>query len=157
LVVFSAYDQGAHFNDLPYRRVHSDYSIFTRDGKLLKTVHNDNGSAVGGPKEVLLPAGWYQVIARANGYGAVTVPIVIGTNQTTMVHLEGGDPWGRTAPSEQANPVRLPDGEIVGWRADARSADQAVSPAPARHHHEVVSVHPNGESRFQQLVPDKNP
>jgi hypothetical protein len=75
LVVFSAYDQGAHFNDLPYRRVHSDYRILTTDGKLLQNVHNDNGRSAGGPKEVLLPAGQYQVVARANGYGAVTVPV----------------------------------------------------------------------------------
>jgi hypothetical protein len=119
LVVFSAYDQDAHFNDLPYRRVHSDYSILTTDGKLLQTVHNDNGTSAGGPKEVLLPAGRYQVVARANGYGAVTVPIVIGTHQTTTVHLEGGNPCGNMAPSGQANPVRLPDGEIAGWRASS--------------------------------------
>jgi hypothetical protein len=132
LVVFSAYDQGAHFNDLPYRRVHSDYRILTTDGKLLQNVHNDNGRSAGGPKEVLLPAGQYQVVARANGYGAVTVPVIIGTNQTTTVRLEGGYPRGSTAPSDQANPVRLPDGEIVGWRADARRAGQTASPAPVR-------------------------
>jgi hypothetical protein len=130
LVVFSAYDQGAHFNDLPYRRVHSDYRILTTDGKLMQTVHNDNGRSAGGPKEVLLPAGRYQIVGRANGYGMVTVPVIIGTNQTTTVHLEGGYPRGSTAPSDQANPVRLPDGEIVGWRADARRAGQTASPAP---------------------------
>jgi hypothetical protein len=157
LVVFSAYDQGAHFNDLPYRRVHSDYSILATDGKLLQTVHNDNGTAVGSPKEVLLPAGRYQIVARANGYGAVTVPVVVGTNQTTTVHLEGGNPWGSKAPSAQANPVRLPDGQIVGWRADARSADQTVFPALARYHRDVISVYSDSESRFLQLVSDKNP
>ena len=157
LVVFSAYDQGAHFNDLPYRRVHSDYRILTTDGKLLQNVHNDNSTAVGGPKEVLLPAGRFQVVARANGYGAVTVPVVIGTNQTTTVHLEGGNPWGSKAPSEQANPVRLPDGEIVGWRADARRVSQTASPAPVRYHHETISDFNEGETKLLQLVPDNKP
>lgn len=157
LVVFSAFDQEAHFNDLPYRRVHSDYRILTTDGKLLQTVHNDNGTAVGGPKEVHLPAGRYQVVARANGYGAVTVPVVIETNQTTTVHLEGGKAWGGTAPAKQTNPVRLPDGGIVGWRADARRAGQTAPPAAARYHHEVISEFNEGETKFLQLVPDKNP
>ena len=98
LVVFSAYDQNAHLNGLPYRRVHSDYTILTADSRLLQTVHNDNGTSVEGPKDVLLPAGWYQVVARANGYGAVTVPVVICSNQTTTVHLEGGTPSGSNAP-----------------------------------------------------------
>jgi hypothetical protein len=157
LVVFSAYDQGAHFNDLPSRRVHSDYRILATDGKLLQTVHNDDGTAVGSPKEVFLPAGRYQVVARANGYGAVTVPVVIGTHQTTTVHLEGGNPWGSKAPSEPANTVRLPDGEIVGWRADARRSGQAASAEPVRYHHEVISEFKDGETKFLQLVPDKNP
>jgi hypothetical protein len=157
LVVFSAYDQDAHFNDLPYRRVHSDYRILTKDDKLVQTVHNDNGTSAGGPKAVLLPAGQYQVVAQANGYGAVTVPVVIGINQTTTVHLEGGNPWGSKVPSEQANPVRLPDGEIVGWRANTRRAGQTASPAPVRYHHETISEYSDGETKFLQLVPDKNP
>ena len=94
LVVFSAYDQSAHLNSLPYRRVHSDYTILTADSKLLQTVHNDNGTSVEGPKEVQIPAKRYQVVARANGYGMVTVPVVICSNQTTTVHLEGGEPVG---------------------------------------------------------------
>jgi hypothetical protein len=157
LVVFSAYDPNAHFNSLPYRRIHSDYAILTADGKLLQNVHNDNGTSVEGPKEVLLPAGRYQVVARANGYGDVTVPVVIGAKQITTVHLEGGNPWGSKAPSKQANPVRLPDGEIVGWRADTQRASQAASSAPTRYHHEVISEFNDGETKFLQLVPDKNP
>jgi hypothetical protein len=157
LVVFSAYDQNAHLNSLPYRRVHSDYTILTANGKLLRTVHNDNGTTVESPKEVLLPVGRYQVVARANGYGAVTVPVVICSNQTTTVHLEGGNPWGTKAPSVQANLVRLPNGEIVGWRVGTQRASQTAPPAPARYHHEIISDFNDGETKFLQLVPDKNP
>jgi hypothetical protein len=152
-----AYDQNAHVNSLPYRRVHSDYTIFTADSELLRTVHNDNGTSIEGPKEVLLPVGRYQIVARANGYGAVTVPVVISSNQTTTVHLEGGNPWGSNAPSAQMNPVRLPNGEVVGWRADTRRGGQTASPAPARYHHEIISDFNDGETKFLQLVPDKNP
>src|ERR1019366_4261771 len=52
LIVYSAYDQAAHLNSLPYRRIHSDYSILGMDNKLLQTVHNDNGTSAEGPKEV---------------------------------------------------------------------------------------------------------
>ena len=157
LVVFSAYDQTAHFNRLPYRRVHSDYSLFAADGTRLRTIHNDNGTSVEGPNEVLLPAGQYRVVALANGYGTVTVPVVVEVNQTTTVHLEGGNPMGSKAPSANAKPVRLPDGEIVGWRPDTQRAGHAASAAPARYHHEVVSEFNDGESKFLQLVPDNNP
>jgi hypothetical protein len=110
LVVFSACDQSAHFNDLPYRRVHSDYRILTTDGKLVQTVHNDNGTAAGGPKEVLLPPGQYQVVARANGYGAVTVPVIIGTNQITTVHLEGGYLLEQSGQAPGKTPARVKAG-----------------------------------------------
>jgi hypothetical protein len=157
LVVFSAYDPNAHFNSLPYRRVHSDYSLVAADGTRLQTIHNDNGTSVEGPKAVLLPAGEYRVVALANGYGTVTVPVVVEVNQTTTVHLEGGNPWGSKAPSAKAKPVRLPDGEIVGWRADTQRTDHAAPEALARYHHEVISEFNDGESKFLQLVPDNNP
>jgi len=157
LVVFSAYDPNAHFNSLPYRRVHSDYSLLAVDGTRLQTIHNDNGTSVEGPKAVPLPAGEYRVVALANGYGTVTVPVVVGVNQTTVVHLEGGSPWGNKAPTAEVKSVRLPDGEIVGWRANTQRSAQTASPAPARYHHEVVSEFNDGETKFLQLVPDDNP
>ena len=156
LIVYSAYDQVAHPNSLPYRRIHSDYSILGMDNKPLQTVHNDNGTSAEGPKEVVLPAGRYRVVARANGYGAVTVPVVIGANQTTTMHLEGGNAWRGKAPAGQANPVRLPGGEIVGWRADTQRGGTTASPA-TQYHHEIISEFNDGETKFLQLAPDKNP
>jgi len=64
-----------------------------------------------------LPAGTYRVVARANGYGIVTVPVVIEKNQVTTVHLEGGGSWENEVARSQSDAVRLPDGRIVGWRA----------------------------------------
>jgi hypothetical protein len=122
LVVFSAFDPHADFNDLPYLRHYTDYKITREDGQLWQTVRNDNASLLEGPRRVQLPAGAYHVVARANGYGVVTVPVLIRANQVTTVHLEGGSSWQHRSQLSQSNPVRLPDGEIVGWRASPGSS-----------------------------------
>jgi hypothetical protein len=70
------------------------------------------------PQPVSLPSGNYQVIARSAGFGRVHVPVLIGAGQTTEVHLEGKGSWKpQTLPPDQTALVRLPDDEIVGWRA----------------------------------------
>lgn len=118
LIVYSAYDTGANWNardpDLP---AHSDYKIFSRDGDLLRLVHNDSGAILPAPAPVKLPAGKYRVVASANGYGRVTVTLVIQPRQITVLHLEGGGSWSSEADFNQTNTVRLPDGQVVGWRA----------------------------------------
>ena len=118
LVVFSAFDPHADFNDLPYLRHYTDYKITSADGTLQQTVHNNKGLSVEGPKSLELPVGSYRVVAHANGYGLVTVPVLIQANQVTTVHLEGGASWPNNAALLGSNPVRLPDGEIAGWRAN---------------------------------------
>jgi len=118
LVVFSAYDvTAAGVGDYEHRRHYSDYKIFSPDGKLLQTVHNDSNTVLREATRVKLPAGTYRVVAKANGYGMVTVPVVIEKNEVTTVHLEGGGSWPNESAFTQANAVRLPDGQIVGWRA----------------------------------------
>lgn len=117
LLVYSAYDVNADFNSRdPYRPEYSDYKIYTTFGDLLRRVHNDSGSILQDPASVKLPAGKYQVVARANGYGYVTVPIVIEAQQSTILHLERGGGWPDKSVFNQTNAVRLPDGRIVGWR-----------------------------------------
>jgi hypothetical protein len=125
LVVFSAFDPNAHFNSLPYRMFYTDYRVFSEDGRLLQKVKNDNGASSEGPKTVTLPAGSYRVIARASGYGTVTVPVIIASSRTTTVHLEGDGAWKNEAAMAHANPVRLPDGRIAGWRAEPESPSEA--------------------------------
>jgi hypothetical protein len=119
LMVFSAFEQGADFNSQLYRRHYTDYRILSADSRPLETVRNDCGTLVEAPKRVQLPAGTYRVVARANGYGEVTVPVVIRADRVTTVHLEGGPSWPNRRQLAGANPVRLPDGEIAGWRASA--------------------------------------
>jgi hypothetical protein len=120
LMVYSAYEANADFNsrnpDLPE---YSDYRILTTDGKPLQTVRNNSGIMLQDPVSVELPPGKYQVIARANGYGTVTVPVIIETQQSTVLHLEGGGFWPDESAFNQTNAVRLPDGLIIGWKAAA--------------------------------------
>lgn len=132
LVVFSAFDPHADFNDLPYLRHYTDYKITDPGGKLVQTVRNDNRTPLEVPRRVQLPTGAYCVVARANGYGVVTVPVIIRANQVTTVHLEGGTSWPNNAALLGSNPVRLPRGEVAGWRADTQRAGQTASSASAR-------------------------
>jgi hypothetical protein len=124
LMVFSAFDTHGDFNDLPYVRHYTDYKIVSADGSLQQTVHNDNGLSVESPRSLELPVGTYRVVAHANGYGMVTVPVVILANEITSVHLEGGASWPNNGALVGSNPVRLPDGEIVGWRASPNSSSK---------------------------------
>jgi len=116
LVVYSAYEVNADFNSRdPNRPEYSDYRIFSDDGKLLEKVHNDSGTIFQDPRRVTLPTGSYRVFARANGFGYVTIPVTISSEQTTMVRLEGN--WSASYRFNDTNAVRLPDGQVVGYRA----------------------------------------
>jgi len=120
LMVFSAFDSLGDFNDLPYRRHYTDYKIESANGTLLQTVHNDSG-LLESPKRLQLPVGAYRVVARANGFGMVTVPVVIRADAITTVHLEGSSTWLDRGALRASNPVRLPNGDIAGWRASQDS------------------------------------
>ncbi len=123
LVVYSAYAVNADFNSRdPYRPEYSDYRIFTTAGKLLQRVYNNSGTILQDPVSVELLPGEYHVFAHANGYGYVTVPVIIEARQNTVLHLEGGGSWPDELMFNQTNAVRLPDGQIVGCRTDFQSA-----------------------------------
>ncbi len=119
LLVYSAYEVNANFNIRDDRRhQYSDYRILGNDGKLVQPVVNDSGTILQRPASVDLPVGQYRVVAQANGYGLVTVPVTIEAGRTTVLHLEGGIKWPNQFGENQTNAVRLPDGEIVGWRSN---------------------------------------
>ncbi len=126
LVVYSAYDPNADFNDTPYPARFTDYTLLSSQGKLLQVVRNNTGGVSEQPAQVELPIGEYRVTARASGYHTVTVPVVIRGGRVTTVRLDGNASWPNNAALLESNPVRLPPGEIVGWRANP-----AVSVAPA--------------------------
>ncbi len=118
LMVYSAYEANADFNARdPYRHEYSDYWIFSASGTSRQRVQNSSGTILQRPQAVELPVGIYRVKAQANGYGLVTVPVMIRAGCDTIVHLEGGVRWPVPSGFNQTNAVRLPDGEIVGWKA----------------------------------------
>jgi hypothetical protein len=118
LTVYSAYDSNADFAGRDRRSPeYSNYKIFTADGKIVEKVHNNSGTILQDPLAVELPPGKYRVVAHSNGYGYVTVPIVITSRQCTVVHLEGDGFWPDESVFNKTNAVRLPDGVIVGWKA----------------------------------------
>jgi hypothetical protein len=117
LVVFSAPDRSAHFNTVPYRPIFSEYKLLSDDGKLLRTVSNRDNHR-NSPAPVTLAPGNYRVTARANGYGEVTVPILVSAGRTTMLHLEGQGAWADTAKASHSKLVCFADGQVVGYRAD---------------------------------------
>jgi hypothetical protein len=120
LVVYSAYKRNADFNTAdPNRQEYSDYNILNADGHFLRKIHNNSGTVFQDVVSVDLPPGKYKVVARANSYGYVTVPVVIEAQHSTVLHLEGGSPWPNASLFDATNSVRLPDGQIVGWRASS--------------------------------------
>ena len=119
LTVYSAYDAGGHFYSRKFDgREYSDYSIFNAQDQLLRKIHNSTDSIIEEPATVSLPPGEYQVIARANGYGNVTVPVTIEQDRQTIIHLEGGEPGSALAGADPGKMVRLPNGQIVGFRSN---------------------------------------
>ena len=117
LIVFSAGKVNADFNSPdPNRREYSDYKILDADKKLVRHVHNATEDIIQGPVLVDLPPGKYFVVVRSNGYGVVTVPVIIASAQQTILHLDGRNAWPNESSFTQSNAVRLPDGEVVGWK-----------------------------------------
>lgn len=96
---------------------YSAYEILSADGKHLRKVQNNAGTVLLHPQQVALPAGKYTVSARSFHYGRVAVPVVIAAGQTTVLHLEGESFWPAESGFNQTNTVRLPDGQVIGWRA----------------------------------------
>jgi hypothetical protein len=123
LVVYSAFETGQTDTDPPDGlRQHSSYRVFADDGLMLQTVINRLGGWGEDPTSVPLAPGRYRIEALANGYGLVSVPVVIAAGQVTTIHLEGSASWPNPGAFNAANSVRLPDGEVVGWKAIAQNA-----------------------------------
>jgi hypothetical protein len=97
---------------------HTGYQVITEAGKLWNYVPNHTGIMDESPAVVRIPAGNYKLLAQADRYGRVTVPVVVKEDKLTEVKLQT---WGRktTPATNEAAVVRLPNGHVVGWRATA--------------------------------------
>ncbi len=118
LLVFSAFKVGMADPGAPFGlQQHSDYQLRSENGKLVREILNGSGYQNRDPLPVHLAPGRYQISALSNGFGVVTVPVIIAAHQTTTVHLEGGGQRSDQAGLNAADSVRLPNGQVVGWKA----------------------------------------
>ncbi len=121
--VYSATDQH-NDGDLHYYS-HSEYSVYSPDNKLVKRVPNAIGIHDEDPSLVELPAGAYTILARSEHYGMVRVKIIVKAGEQTTVNLEYKKPPTQLTAAEAGDLVRLPNGTVVGTRANAAPAETA--------------------------------
>ena len=125
LVVYSARDPHCDLmEELPYLCPHTDYDIYSSAGALVQKVHNSTDAVIEWPANVQLPEGSYRVETHPSRCQKVTVPVVIRASQVTTVHLQQSPSVQNDVALVQSNPVRLPTGVIVGWRADVDSSSK---------------------------------
>lgn len=113
-------------NDYLYEKAHTDYFVYDAQGKLVEKVKNASAVKDLSPIPVHLPAGTYRIEADAelsNGSAfTVDLPVVIKPGLTTAVHL--GKDWKPKAKPVASLPlVRIYEGRIIGWRADASNQE----------------------------------
>jgi hypothetical protein len=111
---------------------HSGYQIYSMDGKPVKKVTNAISIHDEDPTLVEIPAGNHTILARAEHYGMVKVGIVIEPGQLTIVQLEHNNALRYDFSKTNANLVRLPNGSVVGWRAERSQQTNAVGTAQVK-------------------------
>ncbi len=115
LQVFTETEEYDYSKDVPYFP-HTDYQIYTLEGKHVKRVWNAQNHEDETPAVVDLPVGTYLIKAQAEFCGEVLIPVVIKAHTLTPVILQPGwKPRGKFAPSEL---VQSPAGYFIGWKAD---------------------------------------
>lgn len=103
--------------DNTYYYPHTSYLVYNEQGKKVRFVPNHVGTMDEKPSLVLLPSGEYIVVAEAEGYGRVRIPVVVKPSRTTVLHLERG--WEPPAYAKSSELARMPDGQAIGWRSAA--------------------------------------
>jgi len=115
LEVYTATEEYAD-GDNSYSYPHTDYLVYNGRGQKVECVHNHLGIMDETPALTELPPGSYMVVAEAEGYGRVRVPVVIEPNRKTVVHLERG--WKAPENTQASDLVHMLDGQAIGWRSE---------------------------------------
>ena len=118
LEVYSATEE--HFDGDTSYYPHTDYRVLTRDGSVFKQVHNAISPSDEIPATVTLPSGAYTVVAESETSGMVSVPVIVRTGRTTVLHLEKDRDWTPPALARESDLIRLPNGQPIGFRAADR-------------------------------------
>jgi len=102
--------------------VHTPYTLYGADNKVLREVNNTAGLFSQAPSTVSLPPGRYRVKALAADAGYVIVPVVIESHRTTIVDLDGTvlPKQDGAQASDAARLVRLPNGRAIGAQPGAQ-------------------------------------
>jgi hypothetical protein len=112
---------------------HTGYTIYSEHGKtVIKRVANAISIHDEDPSLVQLPAGKYIVLAEAENGGMVRIAAIIEPGKLTTVNLEYNKPSQRDPSKSNNDLVRLPNGSVVGWRAEGSSLANAVGPAQVK-------------------------
>jgi len=113
LLVYSAtYAPTGEQSEYP---VHTDYTIATTQDQVIEHVANASGPFNAYPATVTLPSGEYHVRAQYDRGGFIVFTVEVKPGKTTMVNLNNEPLSSAADPTRQ--PIRLPDGRTVGWRA----------------------------------------
>jgi hypothetical protein len=106
-------------NEFLYEPAHSAYTIYARNGEVLRRVRNARNSNDDTPTVIALPAGSYQVEAEGINCDSdrvtVMMTVVIQPGQTTLANLQGG--WAPAGQYKETEVAKLPCGRAIGWRA----------------------------------------
>ena len=103
-------------NDFLYEPAHSDYTIYSQDGKIVQRVCNAQGPNDAEPAVVSLAPGTYKIEAKARDFGRVTIPVVIEPGKLTSVNLQRyRQPVSE--PVAKTELVGLGNSRVLGWRA----------------------------------------
>ena len=102
--------------DNTYYYPHKGYLVYNEAGQRVKYVRNHLGITDETPSLANLAPGSYVVVAEAEGYGQVRIPVVVKANRTTVVHLERG--WKAPEDAQASDLVQMPDGQPIGWRSE---------------------------------------
>lgn len=98
---------------------HTGYTVYDATNKFVHYTPNRIGNTDPVPVTISLTAGTYKVVARAELYGRVTVPVKIDTGRLTVVYLERGGMPEKIRPKNREF-VTLPNGDFVGVKEEAR-------------------------------------
>ena len=115
------------------RRSKESVTDYAPDGRLLHRVRNATGIDDANPTLVKLSPGVYRIQADAEDYNDVTltvmIPVCIKPGQRTAVRLDGNWKAPVAIKRDGGQSVRLPNGNIVGWRVV--NPDSAENPTKA--------------------------
>ena len=115
LQVYTATEEHVE-GDNTYYYPHTGYLVYTQTGQEVKSVINHAGVTGEIPSLTHLTPGSYVVVAEADGYGRVRIPVVVKENRATVVHLARG--WKAPKNAQESDLVRMPDGQPIGWRSE---------------------------------------